>query len=109
MAIDDLQSWATTAVQITGTLGVIASSLSFLLGVIGNKYPPALKWAMHMSDLGLRLHNLGNRLGSMLPGGMPPQLAVAKSIAPRPSMVEICAQCGQSVAAPSTLRTGEKP
>jgi hypothetical protein len=98
-------------VQVTGALGVLASFASFLLGVLGNRYPWALRAAMRMSDLGLRLHNVGNLLGSFLPGGQPPQLALMRSQAPRPSIVEMCPTCGAPCVAPApvTLRTGEKP
>lgn len=49
-------------------LYALASTLSVLLGFAAAFYPPLLKWASWCSVVGLKLHNLGLKLGSGLPG-----------------------------------------
>ena len=98
-----------SVVTIAGAIGTVASVLSFLLGMLGNYYPPALKWAMRASDIGLRLHGFGSWVASLLPGGQPPALAQAKSFRPRPSLTEMCPTCGAPMTeTPATLPTGAK-
>jgi hypothetical protein len=103
------QQWAAigqACERILFELGLISSALSFLLGVLGTWYPWALRAAMRFSDVALRLHGWGLKFGSMLPGGKSPEAAKMASMRPRPSLTEICSQCGTPLSAPSTLPTG---
>lgn len=64
---------ASEGMQIAGSI-VLAlyaffSALSLGLGFVGRFYPPALAWAQKCSNIGLRLHNVGLWLGSLMSGG----------------------------------------
>ena len=77
-------------------LYALTSSLSLLLGFVGSFWPPALVWARQCSNVGLRLHNFGTWLGSLLPGGKSPVSAQLESLRPKP-LPNICASCGSSI------------
>lgn len=93
---------AQAAASVVLALYALASALSLLLGFVGSFYPPALVWARQCSSVGLRLHNLGTWLGSLLPAGMTPHVAQAMSTMPKPYReVTICPKCGATAKDPS--------
>ena len=78
---------ASSAVQafvgVVMALYVLFSALSLLLGVLATWFPKLLPWAQKCSDVGMRLHEIGLKIGAMLPGGNPP--AAVKMASRRPS------------------------
>ena len=99
--------WAALGSALLGAYYVICSTLAFVLGVFGNRYPWAMRAATWFGDRGRRLQPAGNALGSALPGGVPPSLAMSKSIAPRPSLLEICPVCGNAAVLPHPTNSQE--
>jgi hypothetical protein len=97
--LDQAPDWIRFVAAVLAAVYPICTALSFLLGVLGNRWPKLLVWARYASDVGLRVHQVGNFVGSLLPGGQPPAVAAAKSLRPRAPMpsLEMCVTCGQPV------------
>lgn len=87
--------WSAVGASIWGLWVAFCSAAAFLLGILGAKYPWAMRAATWFGDRGDRSARLaGNKAGASLPGGSPPALAMAKSLTPRPSLLEMCPTCG---------------
>jgi hypothetical protein len=94
------QQWGVITSAVLGAYYVFCSSMALILGIFGNRYPWAMRAATWFGDRGRRLQPAGNALGGALPGGQPPALALARSIAPRPSLIEMCPTCGAPAVLP---------
>jgi hypothetical protein len=98
--------WATLGALLVAFRTATASLLSFVLGILGAKYPWALKAAVYFSDRGQRLHPQGLAVGSaLLPGADSPKAAMRSAFPPRPSLLDLA----EAQTQPDTLRTGDKP
>jgi hypothetical protein len=99
--------WTALGSALLGFYYVFCSTMAFVLGILGNRYPWAMRAATWFGDRGRRMQPAGNALGGAMPGGVPPQLAMARSIAPRPSLVDICPVCGSPAVLPHPANSQE--
>ena len=100
--------WGAISAAVLGLWSVLCSTMAFLLGILGAKYPWAMRLATWFGDRGDRRARLaGNAAGAALPGGSPPALAMARSLVPRPSLIEMCPSCGSPAVLPHPANSQE--
>ena len=98
--------WAALGAALAGLRWAAYTFGSLFFGILGAKYPWALKLAVYCSDRGSRLHPAGLQAGSaVLPGAETPKQAMRSAFPPRPSLLDLA----EAQTQPDTLRTGDKP